>query len=1080
MKSLRRMTIRVGLVVICTCTLLCYDLQAQTGTAAVVGTVTDTSGAALTGAKVTATNLDTGLSVSVITSDSGDYRIPGLIPGRYEVRAEKENFSIEIRRNINLSVAQQLEVNLSMKVGSVQQEVVVNDVPPLVENITSSLSGLVDEVQMRDLPLNGRDLYQLVLLQVGVSPNPSTGPSPWQKGGFGKAAVNGQRPTNNNLTIDGMDANDPNYNITPGGVAGVLLGVDAIREFRIFTDTYNAEYGRNSGSIIQTVTKSGTNTLHGSVFEFHRNAALDAKNYFDPATLSIPPFIRNQFGGSLGGPVKKDKAFFFVSYEGFREGQGLTEISTVPNALAHQGLLPNPANPSACSQVNPGGCVNIGVNPQVAPFLNVIVPPNGTDFGNGTGQITSTQRRITNEDYGTGRFDYSFTNTHTVFARYIFDGGSSDVPYQSTLVPGFPGTDDVRNQYFTIQDQKSISSNVLNLLAFGFNRSGLLAQPVNTHPGLSISLVPNRPLGVFAISGLGAIGNNLIYPLGSYSNTYQVQDNLSWTKGKHALKFGGEYRRIQVNGPFDLFVNGEYVFQDLTAFGVPAKSNNPALESFLNGIPLVYLGTLPGFSDSDRGFRQHGISFYLQDDWRIKRNLTLNLGLRYEFYSNPTEAQGKEVNIRNLATDTAPTVGKFMDSTPKDLLTPRIGFAWDIMSNGKTVLRGGFGAFNDQIWANIYGNARSLPPFYKAVESLLPQFLNPLVSPLPVATTANATLTYTPKWPLVYQYNLNLQRALTSSSVVKVAYVGSRGNHLGRLSEGNPFNLTTKSRPNVNFGSIVRYLTDAQSFYNAFQASWEQRTSKGLSFQANYSFSHSIDDSSGYNPSDAVNDSGLTQDPFDRKGSRGRSGFDIRHNVVLNATYELPFGPGKALANDVTGIAGKLLEGWQLSGIGAFHSNVPFTPVLGFDNGGTESVVNASRPNLIGNPFSGTCPNGAPVKTVSCWFNPLAYGLSPSGTFGNAGRNSLPGPDYKNFDLALFKETKLGERTSLEFRAEFFNLVNHPSFSVPVNTTGPNGNGGNGDAVILAPGPLYAQNGGQIFSTVGSSRQIQFGLRVTF
>jgi hypothetical protein len=1065
------------------CMLWSGRLYAQTGTAAVVGTVTDASGAALPGAKVTASNLDTGLGVSATSSRSGDYRIPGLIPGRYEVRAEKEDFSTEIWRNISLSVAQQLEVNLSMKVGLIKQEVVVNDVPPLVENVTSSLSGLVDETQMRDLPLNGRDLYQLVLLQVGVSPNPSTGLSPWQKGGFGKAAVNGQRPTNNNLTIDGMDANDPNYNITPGGVAGVLLGVDAIREFRIFTDTYNAEYGRNSGSIIQTVTKSGTNTLHGAAFEFLRNAALDAKNYFDPATFSIPPFIRNQFGGSLGGPAKKDKAFFFVSYEGFREGQGLTEISTVPNALAHQGLLPNPTNPSACTPTSPGGCVYIGINPKVAPFLNIVVPPNGPDFRNGTGQITSTQRRITNEDYVMGRFDYFFASTHTVFARYIFDGGTSDVPYQSTLVPGFPGTDNVRNQYVTIQDQKFIRSNLLNLLAFGFNRSGLLAQPVNTHPGLSIALEPNRPLGVFAVSGLGAIGNNLIYPLGSYSNNYQVQDNVSWTKGTHAVKFGGEYRRIQVNGPFDLFVNGEYVFQDLTGFGIPAKSNNPALESFLNGIPLVYLGTLPGFSDSDRGFRQNGLAGYVQDDWRARRNFTVNFGLRYEFYSNPTEAENKEVNIRNLATDTAPTVGKFMNSTPKDLFAPRIGFAWDLRSDGKAVLRAAFGAFNDQIWANIYGNARSLPPFYKAVESLLPQFLNPLVSPLPVATTANATLTYTPKWPLVYQYNLNLQRALTASSVLKFAYVGSRGNHLGRLSEGNPFNLATQSRPNPNFGSILRYLTDAQSFYNAFQISWEQRARNGLSLQANYTYSNSIDDSAGYNPSDAVNDSGLTQDPNNRKGSRGRSGFDMRHNVVLNGTYELPFGPGKAFGSRVTGVAAKLLGGWQLAGIGAFHTNVPFTPVLGFNNAGVESVVSADRPNLIGNPFTGNCSNGAPVKTVVCWFNPAAYGLPPLGSFGNAGRNSLPGPDYKDVDLALLKDTRVGERGSVEFRAEVFNLVNHPNFSVPVNTTGPQGSG-NGDAVILgrdAQGnPLFAQNGGHIFSTVTSSREIQFGLKVTF
>lgn len=1051
--------------------LLCSRLSAQTGTSVIVGTVTDASGASLPGVKVSATNTDTGLGGSTTTGASGDYHIAGLTPGPYEIRAEKQSFSTEIRRGITLTVAQQIQINIGMKVGAVKQVVEVSGGAPLVENITSSVSGLVDETQMRELPLNGRDIFQLVLLQVGVSPNPSAGPSPWQKGGFAKAAVNGQRPTSNNVTFDGMDANDPNFNVSPGGAAGVLLGVDAIKEFRVFTDTYSAEYGRNSGSVIQAITKSGTNSLHGSVFEFHRNAALDAKNYFDLPSQGISPFIRNQFGGTLGGPVRNDKAFFFLSYEGFREGEGLTEVSRVPNALAHQGLLP--ASLGSCPDASSPGCVDVGVNALTQPFLDVIAPSNGQDFGDGTAQVTSTERRITNENYGMARFDYSFTDSHTAFVRYIMDDSTSDVPYLSTLVPGFPGRDNVRNQYFTIQDQRVWRQNLLNLLAFGFNRTTFLAQPIDTHPGLSIALVPNHPLGTLSIAGMGNIGNNLIYPLGSYSNTFQVQDNVSWTKGAHAVKFGGEYRRIHVNGPFDLFVNGEYAFQDLSIFGIPSETVNGGLENFLKGIPFLYIGVQPGLSNSDRGIRQHGISFYAQDDWRLSRRLTLNYGVRWEFYSNPTEVQGKAVNIRNLATDTAPTVGKFIDSTPKDLFTPRLGFAWNVTSDQKTVLRGGVGAFNDQLWANIYGNARSLPPFYQAVISIFPQFMDPLISPLPIGTTANATLTYTPKWPISYQYNLNLQREVTSSSVVKVGYVGSRGNHLGRLIEGNPAAFPSGARPNPNFGSIARYLTDAQSFFNSLQASWEQRAMKGLSFQVNYNYSHSIDDSSGYNPSDAVNDSGKSQDGNNRKGSRGRSGFDIRQNLVFNFLYELPFGPGKALGHDATGVAGKVLGGWQLSGIGSFHSNVPFTPVLGFDNAGTGSIVLSDRPNLIGNPFSGTCSDGAPVKTVTCWYNPAAYATPPAGSFGDAGRNSLPGPDFRTFDLALLKNTNFGENRSVEFRLEFFNLTNHPNFAVPTNTTGPNGSGGNGDAVGLS-------GAGQIFSTVSSSRQIQVGLKIKF
>lgn len=1046
--------------------LACSTASAQTGSGVLIGTVTDQSGAAVPNVKVIAKNLDTGSSTSVTTDSSGSYRIVGLSAGRYELRAERDQFVTEVRQGLTVSVAQTAQIDIQMKIGNVQQQVVVSESTPLVETGSSAISGLVDQTQMRELPLNGRDIFQLVLLQAGVSPNPSAGPSGWQKGGVGKAAVNGQRPTSNNLTIDGMDANDPNFNISPGGAAGVLLGVDAIREFRIFTNTYNAEYGRNAGSVIQAITKSGTNMLHGSLFEFHRNAVLDAKNFFDLSGASIPPFIRNQFGGSLGGAVKKDKAFFFASYEGFREGQGSTAVTTVPNELAHQGLLPSAANPSACTPLNPGGCVNVGVNPLIAPYLSIVALPNGQDFGDGTGQITTTQRRITNEDYVMGRFDYSFSNNHTAFGRYIFDTSKSEVPYLSTLVPGFPGRNAVRDQYFTVQDQKFFGQNVLNVLAFGFNRTTYLASINDTHPGLSISLVPNRPMGVFAVAGLGAIGNNLIYPLGSYSNTFQVQDNVSWTRGQHAVKFGGEYRRIQVNGPFDLFVNGEYAFQDLSGFGFPKLSNNGALEFFLEGTPFLFVGTDPAFSNSNRGFRQHWLAGYLQDDWRVNHRLTVNFGLRYEFYSNPTEVNGLEVNIRNVAMDTAPTVGKFIDSTPKDLFTPRMGFALNLTSDGKTVLRGGVGAFNDQIWANIYGNARSLLPYYKAFFSVLPQFLDPL-NALFAATTANGTLTYTPKWPMVYQYNLNLQRELTASSVLKVGYVGSRGNHLGRLAEANP------GQANPNFGSLLRYLTDGQAFYNALQVSWEQRASKGLSFQVNYNYSHSVDDSSGYNPSDAVNDSGRSQNIFDRKGSRGRSGFDIRQNLTFNFLYELPIGPGKSIGRDAAGAAAKVLEGWQLSGIGTFHSNVPFTPVLGFDNAGTGSLVNGDRPNLIGDPFSGTCPNGAPVRTVTCWYNPAAFSLPAPGSFGNAGRNILPGPNFKNLDLSLLKNTRFGEGKTVEFRLEVFNLANHPNFAVPTNTLGPNGAGGNGDAVFQA-------NAGQIFSTVNSSRQIQFGLKFIF
>ena len=1050
---------------------------AQTGTATIAGTVTDPGGAVLAGAKVMVKNLDTNHENTVTVDSAGAYVAGGLAPGHYELRAENTGFVTAVRTGITLTVAQAVEINFSLKIGSMSQHVEVQGEAPLLETLTSAVSGLVNETQMEGLPLNGRDLSQLVLLQAGVMPTPSAGPSPFQNGGFAKFTVNGQRSTSTNYTIDGTDANDPDYALSPGGVSGEFLGVDGIREFRVFTNDYNAEYGRNAGAIVEMITKSGQNAMHGSLFEFFRNDAFDAKNAFDIANQPIPPFVRNQFGGSLGGAIVKNKTFFFVNYEGFRESKGLTTIATVPDALALQGYLPSATDPSACTSSNLSGCVNVGINSKVAPFLAIFPAANGTDFGNGSAELTSSKRRKTREDYGMMRLDHAFSGNHSVFVRYIIDDSFAIVPYLSTLAPGFPGNNTSRNQYFTIQDQKLFNSNWLNQASFGFNRTTYLSSLPNLYPNLSISLVPDRPIGVLSLAGLTPIGNNLIYPLADYSNVFQLDDNVSWTHGRHTTRFGAEFRRNQINGPFDLFVNGEYVFEDLSAFGIPSLSNNPSIENLLKGIPLVYVGVTPNGADSDRGFRQSVFGGYVQDDWTATRNLTLNLGIRYEFNSNPSEAHGKESNIVNVATDKTVEVGKLMNSTPKDLFTPRFGFAWKVGSDNKTVVRGGIGLFYDQIWGNIYGNARSLPPFYQAVENIFPEFLNPTNAAVS-GTTANATLTYYPKWPQVLQYNFNVQREVFANSVLTIGYIGTRGNHLGRLGDANP-NEGPTGRINPNFGSIERYVTDAQSFYNALQVTFEHRISHDLTGQVNYNYGHSIDDASGYNPSDAVNETGASQNFFDRKADRGRSGFDIRHTLTLNALYQLPIGPGKAIGNGATGFAGKAIGGWEVSGIGSFHSNVPFTPVLGFDNAGAESIVNSQRPDIIGNPFSGTCPNGARVGTVTCWFNPTAFAVSAPGTFGDAGRNSLRGPGYAEFDFAVIKNTNLTERTMLEFRAEIFNLANHSNYAVPTNTVGPNGAGGNGDAIFVGPTTL-AGNAGQIFSTVSSSRQIQFGLRLSF
>jgi hypothetical protein len=556
--------------------------------------------------------------------------------------------------------------------------------------------------------------------------------------------------------------------------------------------------------------------------------------------------------------------------------------------------------------------------------------------------------------------------------------------------------------------------------------------------------------------------------LGDFSTVYQLQDQLSRTIGRHTVKVGAEFRRIQSNGPLDFTVNGLYTFQDLSPFGFQAHTNNPALEFFLQALPLSYVGADPSRSDSHRSYRQSAVSGFAQDFLRVTSRLTVNLGLRYDFYSNPTEAHGRLSTIRNPATDSGPTVGKVFAGTPLDLLSPQAGFAWNIFGDGKTVLRGGGGIFRNQLPVILFGVDRILPPFFGIISSVFPSFLNPQNAALTQPVYVLAT-TYHPKFPYAVQCNLNLEREVAPGMVLRAGYVGARGNHLPREVEANPFQPALGHRYNPNLPSpLLTLLTDAQSFYHSFQLSVSKQYAHNVSWQAFYTLSHSIDDASTDFNLEAVNEPPTTQDPFDRKGSRGRSGFDIRHNFVANVIYELPFGRGSRFG------------GWQLSAVASVHSNLPFTPVLAFDNAGSQSLLTSDRPDLVGNPYTGVCPNGSGVGTPTCWFNPSAFALPPPGRFGNAGRNILRGPAFEQFDLALQKSLPLKEGMKIVVGAEAYNLFNHPNFAVPSNTQSPLTLGGNGDAVFKNATGAFADNVGRIFSTVGTGRQIQLTARFTF
>lgn len=669
------------------------------------------------------------------------------------------------------------------------------------------------------------------------------------------------------------------------------------------------------------------------------------------------------------------------------------------------------------------------------------------------------------------RIDQNFSSTHSLFARYTIDDSSSLAPYvgtpPGTYMPGFPAFHLARNQYATVQDRTIFGDSWINELGFGVNRTTASSSIDNTHPGLSISLLPGQPFGMIDVTGLSLFGNSVFYPLGDFSTVYQAQDQLSRTMGRHTLKFGAEFRRLQYNGPLDFGVNGLYSFQDLTAFGVPAFSNNPALEFFLEGAPLSYVGANPSNADSDRGYRESFTSGFAQDFVRVNSRLTVNAGLRYDFYSNPAEAFGRESAFRNPATDSAPTVGKLFASTPLDLFSPLAGLAWNVFGDGKTVVRSGFGIYRDQLPAVVFGIDRFLPPFFGVEEFVFPQLLNPQ-NALVTQPVDPFSATYYPRFPYALQYNLNVERELAPGMVLRVGYFGTRGNHLTREAEENPFEPALGHRYNPNLSSPLQtILTDAQSFYNSFQVSVSRHSAHNLFWQASYTRADSVDDASVDSPVESVNDPPASQNIFDRKGSRGPSDFDIRHSFVAYAGYDLP---GR----------GRLLGGWQVSAVANVHSGVPFTPVLAFDNADMQSLLIPERPNLVGNPYAGSCPSGARVGTPSCWFNPSAFAVPPAGEFGSAGRNILRGPAFAQVDPALHKDFALTEHRKLTVGVEAYNLFNHPNFGVPSNTQSPFFLGGAGDAIFANAAGRFADNVGEILTTAGTARQIQLVGRFTF
>jgi hypothetical protein len=1020
---------------------------AQTTSATITGTVRDTTGGVLPGARIVARHPQTGLQRFTTSDGQGRYALPGLVVGSWDVRAELAGFRPADERGIVLSVAQTSVVDLQLELGATETTWIVADVP-LVDTSSGQLSYLVNQKAVQELPLNGRNYTDLALLQPGVVAFPHRDGGSAVAHGLGMS-VNGQDPRSNVYMLDGTLMNDFT-NGPAGSAAGTALGTETVQEFRVESNSYSAEFGRNSGGQINVITKSGTNDIHGSVYEFHRNDALDSRNTFDGPVK--PEFRRNQYGATLGGPLKKDKTFFFLGYEGLRENLGRTIGTFVPDDNARNGLLPDPARP--------GQLRNVGVNPAVQPFLDAFPVANGASIGGGIAQYRFPFDQRLNENFFQARLDQNVGAQDRFFARYTRDAADQILP---TDYPQFPRTFISSNQFFTAEYQRASSSRSLQTLRLGWSRTRI-GQTVEAN--LASPLPPFAPtrglVGDIDIGGFARFGPQSSADLSLRQSVYSAGYDAIISRGRHLLKAGALVERYVDDMSNPTFSLGIYTF--------------PSLETFLLNRPTQFVGLTPD-ADIERNWRFTLFGGYLQDDIRVSEHLTLNAGVRYEYATLPVDTKGRDATLINIL-DRTETVGELYRN-PGGSFSPRVGFAWDVTGDGRTALRGGYGLYyNTNNQQNLIVTVTN-PPATPRLVLANPTFPNPPferrtgISIRPVQNDL--------EYPRVHVWNVNVQRELFAKTVLTLGYAGARGKNLLRntdanvptpqtLPDGTLFFPATSVRPNPSYTTIEYKTSDGNSWYNALIVELRRASAGGISFQSSYTFSRNIDTTQASTFfSDATNGTTSAFPEFGTDYNKGLSDFHAMHNWVFNVTWDLPF------ARSATGLTKGLLGGWQLAAIGQVRSGPPLTlfvrtnrsrsrwaPAIGPGQG-------FDRPSFA----PGRSADDAILGDPNQWFDPTAFVLQPAGTLGNLGRGALIGPDLRTLDLALVKRvpwSRLGPAGRLEFRVEAFNVFNRANFGVPSLTAFA------GTADNEAPLPTL----GRIRNTITSARQVQLGLRVAF
>ena len=1041
--------------------------DAQIVGATITGTVHDSSGAALSSSTVTVKQSETGLTRTVTTDAEGRFFAPSVPIGPYTITAEHDGFA-PTQQSATLVLGQSLQLKFVLGVASVQQVIEVTADSAAVNTTTQQTAGLVDERQVKELPLNGRSYDGLMTLNPGTVNYTSQ-----RAGGVGTSnssvgnmfSVSGRRPQDNLFLLNGIEYTGASLtNVTPGGTSGQLLGVDAVREFNVATDTYGAAYGKRAGAQVSIVTTSGTNKLHGTTFEFIRNSTLDARNYFDQG--AIPNFQRNQFGGSLGGPLVKNKLMLFGNYEGFRQAWGLSAVTLVPDDRARQGYLPDAS----------GNEQFVDVDPSVAPLLALWPQANGPELGSGIALAYSNPKQHIREDFGTTRLDDNLGSKDLLFAVYTVDDSTADTPTQN---PFSRINESLRAQVASIQEQHNFNSNLLNTARIGFSRArfSFFGFPTVDLPGW----VAGRNIGAVVIGGstasngastLTQAGSNVGTNNSQARNLFTLDDHIYWSHGRQQIEVGGWLQRIQSNSLLAQYQNGQASFSDLPSF----------LKGKVKTFTVVPQAT-------EMAWRVFEGAAFVDDTIKVTPRLELRAGFRFESTNGWNEALGRASNYQFIdgVIQTTPFVADspFTKNNAKFLPEPRLGFAWDVWGNGKTAVRGGAGMYRSLLDTIDY-RTDSTEPFNTiyTLKNAKVSCLNITPGqPFPSCATASVSpsnIQPDPKTPTVIQWSLRVEQQIAPQTSLTLGYLGSHSYHqiLSEdaneplptfLADGSAYYPPGSTNANPDLANTITWVSSGIGMYNAFTADLKRSFAKGVQFRANYTFAKNLDNGTAWNTSVSVNSPGFVMFPLRPKLDWGPAATDIRHLFAFNGTWELPFGPKRRFLKNGPKAANALLANWALSGIVNVMTGFPFTPQLGYNPTGNGDTRNPVRPNWNSD-FQGKLYPHTPGK----WFEPAAFSPPAPGTYGNVSRNSLTGPGSSELDFSAAKSAHLTEHLGLQFRAEFFNILNHTNFSTP-------------NPVVYATAPTdvpftldVSPTGGVITATATTSRQIQFGAKLQF